>query len=150
MWGAKRGTGSCDLRDHLLSESYVRHHGDLPVGLSDVFFSRLNTQHIYSPDKGAGAVSAKCFWRRRVRTDQRWDAGVGAGGGQPGSIARARRSLATDQPYEIRVSHGGNTAIRLEVVQDQGRSQPEERHGMAVEVLRIISRWKNPLRGFFG
>jgi hypothetical protein len=34
------------------------------------------------------------FWRRRVRTDQRRDEGVGAGGGQLGSNARSRRSLA--------------------------------------------------------
>ena len=34
------------------------------------------------------------FWRGRVRTDQRWDEGVGAGGGELGSNARARRSLA--------------------------------------------------------
>jgi hypothetical protein len=33
------------------------------------------------------------FWRRRERTDQRWDEGVGSGGGQLGSSARERRSL---------------------------------------------------------
>jgi hypothetical protein len=35
---------------------------------------------------------------RRVRPDQRWDAGVGAGGGKVGSNAWKRRSLAVDQP----------------------------------------------------
>jgi hypothetical protein len=30
---------------------------------------------------------------RRVRTDQRWDAGVGAGGGKPGRSAKVWRSL---------------------------------------------------------
>jgi hypothetical protein len=30
---------------------------------------------------------------RRVRTDQRWDAGVGASSGKPRSIARVWRSL---------------------------------------------------------
>jgi hypothetical protein len=40
------------------------------------------------------------FLRKRVRTDQRWDAGVVVGVGQPGSRAMARRSLAVVQPYE--------------------------------------------------
>jgi hypothetical protein len=35
---------------------------------------------------------------RRVRPDQRGDAGVGARGGQPGSTAMKGRSLAVDQP----------------------------------------------------
>jgi hypothetical protein len=35
------------------------------------------------------------FWRGRVRTDQRWDEGVGSDGGELGSNARARGSLAT-------------------------------------------------------
>jgi hypothetical protein len=39
---------------------------------------------------------------------------------------------------------------RLEVTQDGGRSQPEERHGLAAEVLRIIRRRKNPVLGIFG
>jgi hypothetical protein len=34
---------------------------------------------------------------RRVRTDQRWDAGVKDGGGQPGSNAKERRSLDVDK-----------------------------------------------------
>jgi hypothetical protein len=38
------------------------------------------------------------FWRGRVRTDRRRDEGVGAGGGQLGSRARARRSLAAANP----------------------------------------------------
>jgi hypothetical protein len=46
--------------------------------------------------------------------DERWDAGVGAGGGQPGSIARARCSVAVVQPCEIRVSLG----VRLDAKQD--------------------------------
>jgi hypothetical protein len=41
-----------------------------------------------------GTMSEEFFGRRRVRTDERWDEGVGAGGGQLGSSARARRSLA--------------------------------------------------------
>jgi hypothetical protein len=38
-----------------------------------------------------------CVVERRVRTDQRWVEGVGAGGGKPGSGARVRRSLDVDQ-----------------------------------------------------
>jgi hypothetical protein len=33
---------------------------------------------------------------KRVRTDQRWGAGVGTRGGQPGSNAKAWRSLDVD------------------------------------------------------
>jgi hypothetical protein len=66
--------------------------GDLPLGLSDMFFQQLNT-HKYSPVT-AGTMSADSFWRGRVRTDQWWDEDVGPGGGQLGSSARARRLLA--------------------------------------------------------
>jgi hypothetical protein len=37
------------------------------------------------------------FLATRVRTDKRWDAGVGARGGLPGSTAREWRSLTVDQ-----------------------------------------------------
>jgi hypothetical protein len=89
-------------------------------------------------------MSAECFWRRKVRTDQRWDEGVEAGGGQLGSSARARRSLAVDS----HVSFMSPLGARLEATQDGGGSQPEERHGLAAEVLRITRRRKNPVRGF--
>jgi hypothetical protein len=47
-------------------------------------------------------MSADCFFLRgRVRTDQRLDEGVGAGGGQLGSSARARRSLAAANPARV-------------------------------------------------
>jgi hypothetical protein len=59
-------------------------------------FSRLKTLK-YSPDKAAGAVHVKYVLARRVRTDQRWDAGVGAGGGHPGSCAREGRSVNVGQ-----------------------------------------------------
>jgi hypothetical protein len=39
---------------------------------------------------------------RRVRPDQKWEAGVGVGGGQPGSNAKKGRSLAVYQPCAIR------------------------------------------------
>jgi hypothetical protein len=44
---------------------------------------------------------------RRVRPDQRWEAGVGAGGGQPGSSDMKGRSLAVDQPCASRNFPGG-------------------------------------------
>jgi hypothetical protein len=44
---------------------------------------------------------------RRVRTDQRWGAGIGAGGGQPGSIAWEGRSLLVDQHVDVEVTKGG-------------------------------------------
>jgi hypothetical protein len=47
------------------------------------------------------------FWRKRVRTDQRWDAGIGVGIRQPGRTAKAKRSLVIAKPREFRVSHGG-------------------------------------------
>jgi hypothetical protein len=86
------------------------------------------------------------FWRRRVRTDQRWDEGVGAGGGQLGSNARARRSLAVTNTASFQSPLGA----RLEATHDGGGSQPEERHGLAAAVLRITCRRKNPVRGGFG
>jgi hypothetical protein len=38
----------------------------------------------------------ECVVARRARTDQRWDEGVGAGGGKPGSNARVLRALDVD------------------------------------------------------
>jgi hypothetical protein len=40
--------------------------------------------------------------------------------------------------------------VRLEATHDGGGSQPEERHGLAAEFMRIIRRRKNPVRGVFG
>jgi hypothetical protein len=85
------------------------------------------------------------FWRKEVRTDQRWAAGVGVGGGQPGSNSKARRSLAVVQPCEIQVSLG----VSHGATHDGGRSQPEERHGLAAEVHMIDRpRKKTGTEGF--
>jgi hypothetical protein len=78
--------------------------------------------------------------------DERWAAGVGDGGGQPGSNVRARRSLEVVQPRETRVSVG----VRLGAVHDGGGSQPEERHDMAAEVHMIDRRREKPLWRVFG
>jgi hypothetical protein len=50
------------------------------------------------------------------------------------------------QPYEFMRPLGG----RMKATQDGGRSQPEERHGLAAAVLRIICNRKIPVRGVFG
>jgi hypothetical protein len=42
----------------------VHRHMDLPLGLSDMSFPRLNTRR-YSPDEGAGAAFAKCFLAKK-------------------------------------------------------------------------------------
>jgi hypothetical protein len=46
---------------------------------------------------------------RRVRTDQRLDAGVGAGGGKPGSCARVWRSLDVDKHVDVEPTERGST-----------------------------------------
>jgi hypothetical protein len=46
---------------------------------------------------------------RRLRTSQRWDAGVGVGGGQPGSIARVWRSLDVDKHDDVEPGKWGST-----------------------------------------
>jgi hypothetical protein len=42
-----------------------------------------------------------------VRTDWRWDAGVGAGGGKPGSNARVWRSLDVDRLVDVEPAERG-------------------------------------------
>jgi hypothetical protein len=86
------------------------------------------------------------FWRRKVRTDQRWDEGVGVGGGHLESSASARRSLGVASLVSFTFTLGA----RLEATRDGGGSQPEERHGLAAEVLMIIRRRKSPARGVLG
>jgi hypothetical protein len=75
---------------------------------------------------------------RRVRPDQRWDAGVGAGGGQSGSIAMKGRSQAVDQPCASQTFPG----VRHDMAQAGGRSQAEERLGEAAAILMISRRRK--------
>jgi hypothetical protein len=62
------------------------------------------------------------------------------------SSAGARRSLAV----ESHVSFMSPLGARLEAKRDKGGSQPEERHGMAAEVLGIIRRRKKPSTEGFG
>jgi hypothetical protein len=90
---------------------------------------------------------ADCFWRGRVGTDQRWDEGVGAGGGRLGSIARARRSLAAASPARV-LSLPWGRGMKLR--KTGGGSRSEERHGLAAAILRIDRRQTNPVRGTLG
>jgi hypothetical protein len=112
-----------------------------PARLVRYVFSATKYSKILSRERCLRNV----FWRRRVRTDQRWYEGVGANGGQLGSSARARRSLAVDS----RVSFMSPMGARIEATQDGGGSQPEERHGLAAEVVRIERRRKTRYGGFW-
>jgi hypothetical protein len=81
----------------------------------------------------------------RVRPDQRWDAGVGAGGGQPGSNTMKGRSLAVDQPYAVQTFPG----VRHDMAHAGGRSHAVERLGEAAAILRINRRRKALYGGLF-
>jgi hypothetical protein len=77
---------------------------DLPLGPSDMFFRGLillDTVILW-----AGHVPQERLMARRVRPDQRWDAGVRAGGGKPDSSAMKGRSMAVDQPCVSRTFPG--------------------------------------------
>jgi hypothetical protein len=59
---------------------------------------------------------------RRVRTDQRWDVGVGARGGKHGSSARVWRSLDVDQPVDVMPAKRGQQDNNNDVDCRDGRS----------------------------
>jgi hypothetical protein len=68
----------------------------------------------------------ECVEARRVQTDQRWDAGVGAGDGKPGSSARVWRSLDVDQLADVEpVERGQRDTTNEEECRD-GRSGPHD------------------------
>jgi hypothetical protein len=64
----------------------------------------------------------KCVVARGVRTDQRWDAGVGAGGGKPASSARVWRSLDVDEHVDVEPAERGQHDTRSEEDCSDGRS----------------------------
>jgi hypothetical protein len=68
----------------------------LPLGVSDIFIRDFILLDIV-PIRGGGGIIVTKNLARRVRSNKRRDAGVGAGGGQSGSNAKARRSLDVDQ-----------------------------------------------------
>jgi hypothetical protein len=63
-------------------------------------FSATKYSQIFSRH-GGNDVCGLCFWRGNVHTDQRRDEGVGACGGELGSSASARRSLAAASPARV-------------------------------------------------
>jgi hypothetical protein len=69
----------------------------------------------------------ECVVARRVRTDQRWDAGVGACGGKPGSNARIWRSLDVDRHDDVEPAERG---------QHDNNYRGDCRDGRSGEVLR--------------
>jgi hypothetical protein len=62
------------------------------------------------------------FWRKGVRTSQRWAAGVGAGGGQPG----AARGQGAREQSSSPASFESPMGARLVATQDGGGSPSEE------------------------
>jgi hypothetical protein len=78
----------------------------IPARAVRYVFSLLDTTW-YRCNWGVGHVSQERVVARRVRSDLRWDADVGYGGEQPGSIAREGRSLAIDQPWATHAFPGG-------------------------------------------
>jgi hypothetical protein len=64
----------------------------------------------------------QCVEARRARTGSRWDAGVGAVGGQPGSGARVWRPLDVDQPIDVQPSERGQRDTDNEKDCRDGRS----------------------------
>jgi hypothetical protein len=80
---------------------------------------------------------------KRVRTDQRWDAGVGASGGKPRSSARVGRSLDVDEHNDVELAERG---------QHDTNNEEDYRDGKSAEVrgrvFRTIGcRRKTPVRG---
>jgi hypothetical protein len=80
---------------------------------------------------------------RRVRTGQRWGAGVGVGGGKPGSIARVWRTIDVDQSHDVEPVDRGQ----------HDTTNEEDRHdGRSNEVCRRVVHEgqpppENPVRG---
>jgi hypothetical protein len=63
-----------------------------------------------------------------VRTDQRWDAGVGAGGVKPGSTARVWRSLDVDEPADVQpAEREHHDIISEENCRDERRGEDKRR-----------------------
>jgi hypothetical protein len=110
-----------------------------------ICFFGVKDYNIHSYLEGVGHALHERLMARRVRPDERWEAGVGAGGGKPGSSARKGRSLAVDKPYASRSFPGG----KQDMAHAGGRSPAEERLREAAAILRISSRRKALYGGLF-
>jgi hypothetical protein len=117
---------------------------DLPLGQSDMFIQLLNN-HRYSPVT-AGTMSVKLFLAKKDTDGSAVGRGCWSWRRTAWKQHHGIELASCRQPCEFMPPLGG----RLKATQDRGRSQPEERHSLAAEVLRIIHRRKNPVRGVFG
>ena len=64
----------------------------------------------------------ECGVARRVRTDQRWDTGVGDGGRKPGNNVRVWRSLDIDHHADVDPAERGQHDTKSEEDCRNGRS----------------------------
>jgi hypothetical protein len=106
------------------------------------FLPRLNT---HSPVT-AGTMYAKCFLAKKGTYGSALGRGCRRWRRTAGKHHQGMELASCRQPCEFMPPLGG----RLTATQDGDRSQPEERHGLAAAVLRIICRRKKPVRGVFG
>jgi hypothetical protein len=127
-YGAKRGTGSCDPRDQSLLGSHVWGfwkskypyiNTRISRSVCPICFFATNRLADTLPTRGRGRRVRNIFCRKGVRTDQRWDACVGVGGGQHRSV-RVRRSLAVVHPCDFESPLGRVSKLRSA---EEGRSR---------------------------
>jgi hypothetical protein len=71
---------------------------------------------------GWGLYLQECVVQRSVRTDRRWDVGVGVGCGKPGSIVRVWRSLDIDHHVDFEPAKRGHHGTNNEQDCRDGRS----------------------------
>jgi hypothetical protein len=93
-------------------------------------FSRLDTTKIPSHLGEWGMCLHECVVARSVDTDRRWDAGVGDGGGKPGSGARVWRSLDVDQLANVEPAERRPHDMNSEEDCRDGRSGEVRRMGV--------------------
>jgi hypothetical protein len=91
----------------LLNKQFLCNPGEgIPRSARPMFVFVVRYSWLQSYFGGWGHVPHERVVARRVRPDQRWDAGVGARDGQPGSNAMTGRSLAVDRPCACRAFPG--------------------------------------------
>jgi hypothetical protein len=100
---------------------------DHPFGPSDMFFQDyilLRHRLIWG---GGACIFMSVFVWLRVRRDQRWVVGIGAGAGKPGRTPRVRRSLNVDHLADVEPAAKG---------QHNSSSDDYYRDGRSGEVLK--------------